>query len=358
MKQGILAAAIAAVTAAPFVAAAQTPPPAPCTPSGGLSFVCGIQNGEDLVLVPETRWLIASGMAPGSGLHAVDTQAKTLRKLYAAGTAAVTRPTARRTRTVRRRSIPSRWCCTDSACGRRRGRPLHPCMPPTTAAASRSRCSSWTPAARRPPRRGSAACSCPNGMARQQRGGVQRPVARGHRAHHAGQDVRGRLRAAQHRRGVRVEAGREDVPDVAGHGALGQQRHRDVARRSGVLRRVHDHEARVAYSRAKPGVVLRTAQLKEFGPDNVRWAGNGADHGRDDRQRAVVRRAAEDRGRHPLPARLRGDGDRSEDDGGDRARARPGHAGVHRHRDGGAASATSCGSGRSSPIAWPTASLK
>jgi hypothetical protein len=27
----------------------------------------------------------------------------------------------------------------------------------------------------------------------------------------------------------------------------------------------------VAYSREKPGVVLRTAQLKEFGPDNVRW---------------------------------------------------------------------------------------
>jgi len=27
----------------------------------------------------------------------------------------------------------------------------------------------------------------------------------------------------------------------------------------------------VAYSRAKPGVPLRTAQLKEFGPDNVRW---------------------------------------------------------------------------------------
>ena len=27
----------------------------------------------------------------------------------------------------------------------------------------------------------------------------------------------------------------------------------------------------VAYSRAKPGVALRTAQLKDFGPDNVRW---------------------------------------------------------------------------------------
>jgi hypothetical protein len=56
-------------------------------PSGGLSFICGVQNPEDLVVVPNTRWMIASGMAPGSGLHIVDTQAKTARNLYAAGTA-------------------------------------------------------------------------------------------------------------------------------------------------------------------------------------------------------------------------------------------------------------------------------
>jgi len=86
MKQLILATACALTSAA--IAAAQTPPPAPCTPAGGLSFVCGIQNGEDLVLVPNTRWLIASGMAAGSGLHAVDTQAKVARTLYGGGTAA------------------------------------------------------------------------------------------------------------------------------------------------------------------------------------------------------------------------------------------------------------------------------
>ena len=55
---------------------------AECTPSGGLTFICGIQNPEDLVLVPNTRWLLASGMAPGSGLHLVDTRAKTVRNLY------------------------------------------------------------------------------------------------------------------------------------------------------------------------------------------------------------------------------------------------------------------------------------
>src|SRR5687767_11016000 len=65
---------------------AQTPP-ASCAPAAGLAFICGLQNPEDVVLVPGTRWLLTSGMAPGAGLTAVDTQAKTVRKLYAPGTA-------------------------------------------------------------------------------------------------------------------------------------------------------------------------------------------------------------------------------------------------------------------------------
>ena len=109
-------------------------------------------------LVPNTRWLIASGMAPGSGLHAVDTQAKTrahdLRGRHR-GDASRSHDA---TRTVPGRSIRSRWCCTVSACGRRRAAAT-PCMRPTTAAASRSKCSSSTPAAARARRRrGSAAC--------------------------------------------------------------------------------------------------------------------------------------------------------------------------------------------------------
>jgi hypothetical protein len=58
-----------------------------CAPDAGLSFICGLQNPEDVVLVPGTRWLLASGMAPGAGLTLVDTQARTVRKLYAPGTA-------------------------------------------------------------------------------------------------------------------------------------------------------------------------------------------------------------------------------------------------------------------------------
>jgi hypothetical protein len=84
MKQTIIAAALTCATIAGSraIGAAQ---PAPCAPSGGLTFICGVQNPEDLVPVPNTRWLIASGMAAGSGLHAVDTRAKTVRNLYAAG---------------------------------------------------------------------------------------------------------------------------------------------------------------------------------------------------------------------------------------------------------------------------------
>jgi hypothetical protein len=84
MKQIVVAAAFACVAtgASLSINAVQS---APCAPSGGLTFICGVQNPEDLVLVPNTRWLIASGMAPGSGLHLVDTRAKTVRNLYAAG---------------------------------------------------------------------------------------------------------------------------------------------------------------------------------------------------------------------------------------------------------------------------------
>jgi hypothetical protein len=80
----ILAVAAAHLVPARNVGAAQS---AGCAPSGGLTFICGVTNPEDLVLVPNTRWMLASGMAPGSGLHLVDTQAKTVKNLYAAGTA-------------------------------------------------------------------------------------------------------------------------------------------------------------------------------------------------------------------------------------------------------------------------------
>jgi hypothetical protein len=88
MKQRMLAALLvcAAIAGMRTISLAQS---APCTPSGGLTFICGVQNPEDLVIVPNTRWLVASGMAPGSGLHIVDTRAKSVRNLYAAGASTV-----------------------------------------------------------------------------------------------------------------------------------------------------------------------------------------------------------------------------------------------------------------------------
>jgi hypothetical protein len=43
-----------------------------CEPSGDVSYVCGVQNPEDLVLVPGTPWVVSSGMAEGAGFYLVD----------------------------------------------------------------------------------------------------------------------------------------------------------------------------------------------------------------------------------------------------------------------------------------------
>jgi hypothetical protein len=80
-----LIAALLALAAAHLVGALN----ASCAASGGLTFICGVANPEDLVLVPNTQWMLASGMAPGSGLHLVDTRAKTVKNLYAEGSASV-----------------------------------------------------------------------------------------------------------------------------------------------------------------------------------------------------------------------------------------------------------------------------
>jgi hypothetical protein len=89
MSRMILTSAVTVIAAAflGFHLHAQTPP-ASCTPAAGLTFLCGMQNPEDVVLVPGTRWLLASGMAPGAGLSVVNTQTKTVRRLYASETAA------------------------------------------------------------------------------------------------------------------------------------------------------------------------------------------------------------------------------------------------------------------------------
>ena len=49
-----------------------------CAPSDGLNYICGLTASEDLVRVPGSRWLIASGMNVGAPAHLylVDSQRK------------------------------------------------------------------------------------------------------------------------------------------------------------------------------------------------------------------------------------------------------------------------------------------
>ena len=84
----VLLAAAAVIPASPLSAQTQPPPATTsCAPTNGLNFVCGAQNPEDLVPIPGTRWLIASGMKAGAGLKLVDTDAKTARLFYTGGPA-------------------------------------------------------------------------------------------------------------------------------------------------------------------------------------------------------------------------------------------------------------------------------
>ena len=53
-----------------------------CNPAGGLDFVCGLKNAEDLVLVPGTQWIIASGMAESASLSLIDARDRTASGVY------------------------------------------------------------------------------------------------------------------------------------------------------------------------------------------------------------------------------------------------------------------------------------
>jgi hypothetical protein len=272
MKSVLVATASAcALTAA--VLTAQTAKPAPCTPSGGLSFVCGIQNGEDLVLVPDTKWLIASGMAPGSGLHAVDTQAKTSRLLYGVGTMA-----ARHDRTTYascpgpldpkvmvlhglslRAAAAGRYTVYATNHGGRESIEVFEIVPGSAAPAA-----TWIGCALMP--NGTAANSVAafsdksllatvlimpgktfeDAFAQRNTGAVF--------AWKPGDKTFQMLPGTE----LSANNGIETSPDD-----------REFYVASTTTKRIH------AYARARPGVILRTAQLKEIGPDNVRWTADG-----------------------------------------------------------------------------------
>jgi hypothetical protein len=73
---------LAAVMALSVQAAAAE---AACDPSAGLTFICGMTNSEDLVQVPGTPWIVASGLADAEHadghIYLVNAQQRTLQVL-------------------------------------------------------------------------------------------------------------------------------------------------------------------------------------------------------------------------------------------------------------------------------------
>jgi hypothetical protein len=67
-------AALFALLLLPATARAQ--PPAGCAPDSDLAYVCGPEKPEDVLALPGTPWLIASGFADGAGLKLVDTRTR------------------------------------------------------------------------------------------------------------------------------------------------------------------------------------------------------------------------------------------------------------------------------------------
>ena len=59
--------------------------PADCASEGSFDYVCGPEKPEDLLVLPGTPWLVASGFAQGAGLKLVDTRSRAWRKWYAGG---------------------------------------------------------------------------------------------------------------------------------------------------------------------------------------------------------------------------------------------------------------------------------
>ncbi|UYY77829.1 hypothetical protein [Sphingomonas sp. R1] len=54
-----------------MLAPVQSAAPA-CTPDPPLAYVCGAEKPEDVLVLPGTPWLIASGFSPGAGLKLID----------------------------------------------------------------------------------------------------------------------------------------------------------------------------------------------------------------------------------------------------------------------------------------------
>ena len=55
---------------------------AQCDPDGDVGFVCGLENPEDLIAVPDSPWVIVSSMADDGNLYATDARDYTSRPIF------------------------------------------------------------------------------------------------------------------------------------------------------------------------------------------------------------------------------------------------------------------------------------
>ena len=65
-----------------FPQGAAPPPAAGCNPAGNVQFICGLVGPEDLVPVPGSNWVIASGDAAPGAITLVNVRDKTTSALY------------------------------------------------------------------------------------------------------------------------------------------------------------------------------------------------------------------------------------------------------------------------------------
>jgi hypothetical protein len=236
---GLAAAALAGSFSRAPAADMAVPAGKPCPPSGGLNYICGIPRGEDLVVIPATRWVIASGLGEGAALHLIDAVAKTGRRWY---------PTTYGAKDVMppRADLKAYPGCPSPPNAQRffaHGLSLRPKGPGRYTlymvnhagreaievfevdAAPADPTIRWTGCVPMPKDQpANSVAAAPDGSAR-------------HGAEPARYEPRRHPRRQADRSGDRMEHGQEGVEPRAQHQPVGEQRHRDLARRQDLLRR-------------------------------------------------------------------------------------------------------------------------
>ena len=252
--------------------AAQAPD---CSPAAGLTFICGLQNPEDVVVVPGTRWLLTSGMSPGAGLTLVDTQAKSVRKLFAPGTAAVRADRARFGSCPGaldpRQAVLHGLALRPAAGGRytiyatnHGGRESVEVFELMVGAGGAAPSATWIGCVLLPPK------LAVNSVAAFSDGTLVATVLiLPGRTFEDAFAMRNTGIVLQWTPGTAAFVPLKGTELVANNGIETSKDDREFYVASTTMRRIY------AFSRAKPGAgPVRFAQLKDFGPDNVRWDAN------------------------------------------------------------------------------------